>query len=78
MPESFQSLSVLILALLPGGLYVWAFERQAGAWGIRLSDRLLRFMGFSAVLHALLAPVTYRLWSDFIHTGRLGSGEVPV
>jgi hypothetical protein len=59
MPETFQSLAVLVLALLPGSLYVWAFERQAGAWGIRLADRLFRFVGFSAVLHALIAPITY-------------------
>lgn len=78
MPESFQSLAVLVVALLPGALYVWAFERQAGAWGIRLADRLLRFIGFSALLHALLAPVTYRLWTDFIRSGRLGSGDVPL
>ena len=55
MLETFQSLAVLVLALLPGALYVWALERQTGAWGIRLSDRLFRFVGFSAVLHAVLA-----------------------
>jgi len=77
MPETFQSLAVLVLALLPGALYVWAFERQAGAWGIKLSDRLFRFVGFSALLHALLAPITYILWDAFIRSGRVGSGEAP-
>lgn len=78
MPETFQSLAVLVLALLPGALYVWAFERQAGAWGIRLSDRLFRFVGFSALMHALLAPVTFRLWDEFLRSGRLSSGMAPL
>lgn len=77
MPETFQSLAVLALALLPGALYVWSFERQAGAWGIRFGDRLFRFVGFSSLFHALLAPVSYRLWIDFVRSGRIGSGDVP-
>jgi uncharacterized protein DUF6338 len=78
MPETFQALAVLVLALLPGALYVWAFERQVGAWGIRLSDRVLRFVGFSAFLHAVFAPLTYRLWIAFVRTGRLSDGDAPV
>jgi Family of unknown function (DUF6338) len=78
MPATFQALGVLVLALLPGALYVWAFERQVGAWGIRLSDRVLRFVGFSAFLHAVFAPLTYRLWVAFVRTGRLQGGDVPL
>lgn len=78
MPETFQALAVLVLSLLPGALYVWAFERQVGAWGIRLSDRVLRFVGFSAFLHAVFAPLTYRLWIAFVRTGRLGDGDAPL
>lgn len=77
MLETFQSAAVLVVALLPGALYVWSFERQAGAWGIRLADRLFRSVGFSAVIHALFAPVTYALWDRFIRSGRLSSGEAP-
>ncbi len=57
---------------------MWAFEREAGAWGVRLADRLFRFVGFSAAFHALLAPVTYRLWADFARPGTLGSGTAPL
>jgi hypothetical protein len=78
VPETFQSLAVLAIALLPGALYVWAFERYAGAWGVRLTDRLLRFVGFSALLHAALVPVTYVLWNEFIRSGRVGSGHAPL
>lgn len=63
MPTTFQALGVLVAALLPGALYLWAFERLAGRWGATLSDRLLRFIGGSAILHALFAPATYWFWS---------------
>jgi hypothetical protein len=70
MPDSFEALAVIAVALLPGALYVWSFERLVGAWGVRLADRLLRFVGVSAILHALIAPVTYRLWLSLV----LGDG----
>ena len=63
MPQSFQAVAVVIVALIPGALYVWAFERIAGRWGIGLSDRLFRFLGASAIIHALLLPVTYWFWA---------------
>ncbi|HEY9565102.1 MAG TPA: DUF6338 family protein [Nocardioides sp.] len=73
MPTTFQSIAVLALALLPGALYMWAFERQAGRWGIGLSDRLLRFVGGSAIFHAAVAPVTHWLWSTRWESARAGS-----
>lgn len=63
MPDTFQAVAVLVVALLPGALYAWAFERQAGRWGVGLSDRLLRFVGSSALFHAAAAPLTYWLWA---------------
>lgn len=78
MPETFQALLVLVLALLPGALYVWAFERLAGAWGVRFSDRVLRFVEVSALVHAPLAPLTYWLWIEFVRSGRLAAGHVPL
>lgn len=63
MPSTFEALAVLVIALLPGALYIWSFERLAGRWGATLSDRVFRFVGSSAVLHALGAPATYWFWS---------------
>lgn len=63
MPSTFQAVAVLLVALLPGAIYVWSFERVAGGWGVGLSDRVLRFIGASAVLHVLAAPITYCFWS---------------
>ncbi len=75
MPSTFQALAVVILALLPGALYTWAFERQAGAWGINTSDRVLRFVGSSALLQVLAAPLTYQFYRLFVVTGWLRHGR---
>src|ERR1700760_4703121 len=74
MVSTFQALGVFLLAFLPGAWYVWAFERQAGGWGLSLSDRLLRFIGTSAVFQALGAPITYVLYGTYVHSGRLARG----
>lgn len=68
MPGTFQAIGVVAVALLPGALYVWAFERQVGHWGVGLSDRLLRFIGGSALFHAVAAPLTYWLWANQWHS----------
>jgi Family of unknown function (DUF6338) len=75
--ESFQGLAVVLLALLPGALYIWSFERLVGAWGSGFSDRLLRFVGVSAVFHVVFAPFTQRLWSDYALSGRLRQPGLP-
>ena len=78
MVDTFQALGVFLLALLPGALYVWAFEREAGGWGLGLTDRLLRFVGVSAVFHALAAPITYLAYKDLVVSGRLAhASNVP-
>jgi hypothetical protein len=33
--DTFQSLAVFAVALLPGALYIWGFERVVGNWGSR-------------------------------------------
>jgi len=72
--STFQALGVLLLAFLPGALYVWAFEREAGGWGLGVTDRVLRFVGVSAVFHALVAPLTYIAYRNSVLTGRLAHG----
>lgn len=66
MPTTMQALGVLVLAILPGALYSWAFERIVGKWGSGASDRLFRFVGGSAVLQALFAPATWWMWTTQI------------
>lgn len=71
--ETFEAVGVAAVALLPGALYVWGFERQVGNWGIGVPDRLLRFFGVSAFLHVATGPLTYSLWAtyrDVLSTGQ--------
>lgn len=63
MVDTFQAVTVVMVALVPGALYFWAFERQTGRWGIGLSDRVLRFIGASALFHVAFAPASYWFWS---------------
>ncbi|MGH2539374.1 MAG: DUF6338 family protein [Actinomycetota bacterium] len=78
MPDTFQSLVVVALALLPGALYIWGFERIVGNWGISLSDRLVRFVGVSAMLQVLWAPAMVFLWRDLVISGKAGRGVIPL
>lgn len=78
MPESFQALLVIVVALLPGALYTWSFEQVVGAWGAGLSDRVLRFIGVTAILQALAAPAIVWSWRTFILSGRLREGDLPI
>ena len=69
MPETFEGLAVVLLALLPGALYVWSFERLVGSWGIGLSDRILRFVGFSALFLVLFAPLVALAAGRYVRAG---------
>ncbi len=74
MLSTFQALLVAALAILPGALYTWAFEREAGAWGVGLSDRLLRFFGASAIFSVLTLPLIYQGYRSYIVSGDLRRG----
>jgi hypothetical protein len=76
--DTFQSLAVFALALLPGALYIWGFERVVGNWGISLSDRLVRFVGVSTILQVLWAPVTVYLWRELVVSGDAAEGVIPL
>ena len=65
--DSFEGIAVTILALLPGALFTWSFEREVGNWGAGLADRVYRFVGFSAIFHAVLASPEYLLWKTYLH-----------
>lgn len=76
MITTFQAIAVVALALLPGALYTFAFERVAGAFGVALADRVLRFLAATAVLWALASGPMFLLYEDFILSGRAARGEL--
>jgi hypothetical protein len=67
VPDTFEALAVTLLAILPGALYTWASERETGAWGIKLSDRVLRFVGVSAIFLAFYAVPLRWIWNHYLH-----------
>jgi Family of unknown function (DUF6338) len=57
--DTFTGLPLLLISVIPGSLYTWAFERQAGSFGVALADRALRFIGVSLVFHICLGWPEY-------------------
>ena len=58
-PDSLLALGILLVAVLPGAIYTWAFEREAGLYGVTLADRVLRFVAGSTVMHLILGWPEY-------------------
>jgi hypothetical protein len=71
LPDSFEALAVIFFAVLPGAVFVYAVERKVGPWGVKASDRILRFVVLSAALYVLLLPYGYVLYRTYILSGDL-------
>lgn len=78
MPNTLEGAIAIIAFVVPGALLTWQLEGQAGAWGSKQTDRVLRFIGTSAIWHALASPLTYALWSIHLSHGRLRGGEAAI
>lgn len=62
LPSTLAGLLVALVAILPGSVYTWAYERQSTAFGVTLADRTLRFLAASVVFHLILAWPEYALY----------------
>lgn len=62
LPDTAASLLIVVLFILPGSVYTWAFERQNSAYGVTFADRFLRFLATSVVFHVLLAWPEYAVY----------------
>lgn len=69
------ALVIALLAVMPGGLYTWAFEQQAGRWGAQATDRLQRFVGASALFLAVELPLVYEFYRRFGVTRQIADGR---
>ena len=65
MSTGASAVVLLPLALLPGAFFQWAFERNAGRYGITLKDRLLRITGVSAVFLSITAWSLHRIYANY-------------
>lgn len=72
--DTFEAIAVTLLAVLPGALYTWSFEREVGNWGVSLSDRVFRFVGFSALFHAVFFYPEHYIWANYFHKETASGG----
>jgi hypothetical protein len=76
VPTTLQAVLALVLIVLPGAIYLWGFEREAGKWAIGISDTILRFVAASAVFQALYAAPLYVLYERYVHHEVVRLGRV--
>lgn len=62
LPDSIAAVLVVVVAVLPGSVYTWAYERQASPYGVTLRDRTLRFITVSLFYHLILAWPEYAVY----------------
>lgn len=74
--NSLDALFAALLGLMPGAVYTWELEKQTGAWGLDLADRVLRFLGMSVLFHLLLAPLSWWIYRQ-VKDDALLSGSMP-
>lgn len=60
LPSTVVGLLLIVVIVLPGCSYIWAYERQVSAYGVTLADRTLRFIAVSLLFHAIFA------WPEYV------------
>jgi hypothetical protein len=79
LPDTVLGLLLLVVAVIPGLTYTLASERQAGAYGVTLADRTLRFIAVSVVFHLIAAWPEYWVWRmTLARGGELDAGDFAI
>jgi uncharacterized membrane protein len=60
--DLIPSLTVIVLALVPGAAYTLAYERVVGGYGVTARDRIVRLVTASAILQALFSGLSYYIY----------------
>ena len=64
--QGVQSLGLIIALLVPGGLFLWGYERKASSYGRRdIKDRVIRLAAASVLLLTVTAPVAWYAYIEF-------------
>lgn len=77
MPQTLEALIIVAIALVPGAAYRLSFEGIVGPWGTTLSDRVVHFLVYSAIFHAVLPLPLYILWHTLILNGNPVEPQIP-
>lgn len=78
MPSSIIALAIVAVAVLPGSMYTWAYERQASAFGVTFADRTLRFIAISLIFHLVLAWPEYGLYRAVFKSEAFGAAQFAI
>jgi hypothetical protein len=60
--DLIPSLTVIVLALVPGAAYTLAYERVVGSYGGTARDRIVRLVTASAILQAIFSGLSYFIY----------------
>jgi hypothetical protein len=74
-PASLIALAIVIVAVVPGSMYTWAYEREASAFGVTLADRTLRFIAISLLFNLVLGWPEYLLYRVALAGQRFEVGQ---
>lgn len=66
MPTTAEALVIALIAVLPGAMYLWGFEREDGPWSVGLADRTLRFVGASGLLSPFSLPLVWLGYRELV------------
>ncbi|MDQ1537583.1 MAG: hypothetical protein QOE58_1976, partial [Actinomycetota bacterium] len=72
---SLVGLAIILIAVIPGSMFTWAYEREASAFGVTLADRTLRFIAISLLFHLLLGWPEYLLYRVALAGPRFEGGQ---
>lgn len=64
--QGVQTLGLIVALLVPGGLFLWSYERKSSSYSRRdLKDRVVRLAAASVILMTITAPVAWYAYIQF-------------
>ena len=67
MPETIPALLIALVAVVPGMVATPAFERHVGTYAAEFPERVLRFVGGSALVFPFTAAMVWPFWRRVVH-----------
>jgi hypothetical protein len=74
-PTTVIAVLLVVVAVLPGSMYIWGYERQASAFGVTFADRTLRFIAISLLFHLVLGWPEYLLYRVAANGPQFAAGQ---
>jgi len=75
LPTNVIAVLIVVVTILPGSMYMWAYERQTSAFGVTFADRTFRFIAISLLYHLVLGWPEYGLYRLAFTGPRFAGGQ---